>query len=125
MVQGLRKLPEVHLANPPRMADFAYWSVACGLDGFEAAYLLNRQRAIDVILEHDSLAQAVRVLVAREWRGTAQELFDELGPLPGIKSTRALSDGLRRLGPLLRTVGINIWHEPRTATRRGIAIVRQ
>ena len=38
LVQGVRMLPETHLAHPPRMADFAHWAVACGLDTFEAAY---------------------------------------------------------------------------------------
>ena len=41
-VHGVRRLPETHLAHPPRMADFAVWSVACGLDGFEGAYQANR-----------------------------------------------------------------------------------
>jgi hypothetical protein len=60
LVQGVRMLPETRLTNPPRMADFARWAVACGLATFEAAYATNRQNAISVILEHDPLAQAVR-----------------------------------------------------------------
>ena len=38
LVQGLRMLPETRLVDPPRMADYAHWAVACGLDTFEAAY---------------------------------------------------------------------------------------
>ena len=41
LVHGVRMLPETHLAHPPRMADFAHWAVACGLDTFEAAYRAN------------------------------------------------------------------------------------
>ena len=37
IVQGLRALPGVKLVNPPRMADWAHWSVACGLDGFRGS----------------------------------------------------------------------------------------
>ena len=37
-VTGVRQLPDTHLADLPRMADFATWAVACGLDAFEAAY---------------------------------------------------------------------------------------
>ena len=37
LVVGKRNLPEINLANPPRMAEFATWAGACGLDGFEAA----------------------------------------------------------------------------------------
>jgi hypothetical protein len=125
LVIGIRQLPDTHLANPPRMADFAHWAVACGLVDFEAAYASNRQNAISVILEHDPLAQALQVLVVREWRGTAQELLDELGPATKIKSTKAISDQLRRLAPLLRTVGLNMTHEQRTAQRREIRIIRQ
>src|SRR4029077_8716043 len=36
LVVGVRQLPDTHLANPPRMADFATWCAACGLSGFEA-----------------------------------------------------------------------------------------
>ena len=35
LVTGIRQLPDTHLASLPRMADFATWAVACGLDDFE------------------------------------------------------------------------------------------
>ena len=124
LVIGIRQLPDTHLTNPPRMADFATWAVACGLDGFEAAYAANRQAAIDVILEHDPLAQAVRALVKNEWAGTATELLDLLGPSIKITNAKALSDQLTRLAPMLRTVGLDIKHK-RKADRRGIRIIRQ
>jgi hypothetical protein len=64
-------------------------------------------------------------LVTREWKGTAQELLDALGPATKIDNTKVISDELRRLAPLLRTIGLNITHERRTAERREIRIVRQ
>ncbi len=124
LVMGIRQLPDTHLANPPRMADFATWAVACGLDGFEAAYAANRQAAIDVILEHDVLARAVRAFVQQEWAGTASELLDVLGPTIKITNAKVLSDELARFAPMLRTVGLDIRHQ-RKADRRGITIIRQ
>jgi len=38
LAAGVRRLPETRLLNPPRMADFATWTVACGVEGLEAAY---------------------------------------------------------------------------------------
>jgi hypothetical protein len=124
LVIGIKQLPHTHLANAPRMVDFATWAVACGLDEFEKAYAANRQAAIDVILEHDVLARAVQALVKSEWAGTATELLDLLGPTIKITNPKVLSDELGRLAPMLRTVGLDIKHQ-RTADRRGIRIVRQ
>jgi hypothetical protein len=108
------------------MADFAVWSTACGLDEFEAAYAANRQAAVDVALDHDVLARAVRALVAQRhaWEGTASELLDLLGPAIRITNPKVLSDELARLAPMLRTVGIEL-RSNRTKTRRGITIKQQ
>ena len=124
MVTGLARRPQTKLVNPPRMADFAHWAVACGVDGFETAYAANRQNAINVLLSHDPVAKAVRALLARrkKWEGQMQNLLDIVGPTTGVKSTRKLSDDLRRLAPMLRTVGIRIVHEQRTAERRSLRI---
>ena len=126
LVTGVRQLPETHLVSLPRMADFATWSVACGLDTFEAAYARNRQNAIDVILEHDILAQSVKALVTAkgEWQGTAMELLDQIGPTGRVTVPKVLSDQLRRLAPMLRSHGIGVEYESRTADRRGIRIFR-
>ena len=43
MVRGIEMLPTTRVANPPRMADFTHWAVACGVEGFETAYAANRQ----------------------------------------------------------------------------------
>jgi hypothetical protein len=124
LVVGLRQRPDTRLANPPRMADFALWATACGLDRFEAAYAANRQAAITTLLAHDLLAQALRALVKREWEGTASELLVQLGDAVHIANPRALSDALRRLAPMLLTVGLDIQFD-RVSERRGIRIIRQ
>jgi hypothetical protein len=123
LVIGIRQLPDTRLADPPRMADFATWAVACGLDDFETAYRANRQAAIDVVLDHDALARAVRAFVQQEWTGTATELLDLLGPSVKITNAKTLSDELTRLAPMLRTVGLDIKYQ-RKADRRGIRIIR-
>jgi hypothetical protein len=105
LVTGLRQLPNTHLTRLPRMADFATWAVACGLDGFEQVYAANRQAAIDVAMEHDVLARAVRALMveSHEWEGTASELLDLLGGVSQIPNAKVLSDELNRLAPMLRS----------------------
>jgi hypothetical protein len=99
---------------------------SCGLDTFEAAYARNRQNAIDVILEHDILAQSVKALVTAkgEWQGTAMELLDQIGSTARITVPKVLSDQLRRLAPMLRSHGLGVEYESRTADRRGIRIFR-
>ena len=97
LVVGVRQLPDTHLSNAPRMADFATWCVACGLDGFEEAYARNRQNAIDVMLEHDLLALALKAFMAtrREWRGAAWQLLKEIGPVARVTRPQDLASWLR------------------------------
>jgi hypothetical protein len=126
LVTGVRQFPEIHLVNPPRMADFATFAVACGLDTFEVEYARNRQNATDVILDQDVLAQSVKALLAEngEWRGTAMELLTQIGPAARITLPKVLSERLSRLAPALRSHGIYVSYEPRTANRREITIAR-
>jgi hypothetical protein len=60
VVRGLQKLPQIHLQNPPRMADFALWATGT----FMRAYETNRQAAIDDIIEADPVATLVREIMA-------------------------------------------------------------
>jgi len=124
MARGIDKLPTTKLVNPPRMADFAEWGVACGIEDFETIYAANRREAISVMLEHDPLAREVRTLMTRrsQWRGTAQDLLDAVGFAAGVNSTQAISDWLRRLAPALRMVGLHIVYEPRKKDRRPFRI---
>lgn len=126
LVRGINKLPTTQLVNPPRMADFAEWGVACGIEDFEEIYAANRREAISVMLEHDPLAREVRTLMTRrgQWRGTAQDLLNAVGSAAGVNSTQAISDWLRRLAPALRTVGLHIVYEQRKKDQRPFRIER-
>jgi hypothetical protein len=126
LATGVRRLSETELADLPRMADFSVWCAACGLDGFAAAYARNRAATIDVILEHDPLAQSIEAFMAtrKTWQGTAGGLLEELGPSARCTSPRKLADGLRRLAPALRTHNIIVIEEKREAGRRPISITR-
>jgi hypothetical protein len=123
MVRGLEMLPVTKLISLPRMADFATWAVACGVENFEQTYAANRQNAINVMLSHDPVAKAVRAAVAKEsFAGTMEDLLDIVGPTTGIRSTKKLSDELRRLIPALQTVGVHVIFEQRTAEHRPFRI---
>jgi hypothetical protein len=124
MVRGLEMLPVTRLVSPPRMADFAHWATACGVDRFEEAYARNRRDAINVMLSHDPVAKAIRALMAnrKRWSGIMEGLLGHVGPATGIESTKKLSDDLRRLAPMLRSVGVFIVYEQRTAEQRGLRI---
>jgi hypothetical protein len=121
--EGLRRLSETHLPNPPRMADFALWATACETrlwpaGTFWSAYFGNRDDAADTLIDADPVALAIRNLTATqtEWRGTASELLGALSEIVGETrraktwpdSPRALSGRLRRAATVLRTIGIRI-----------------
>jgi hypothetical protein len=123
LARGLEMLPVTRLVSMPRMADFAHWAVACGIGGFEAAYAANRQNAINVMLSHDPLAKAVRALVAKKpFAGIMEDLLDVVGPTAEIRQTKKLSNELRRLAAPLRTVGVHIIFEQRTAEHRSFRV---
>jgi hypothetical protein len=127
MVRGLDALPTTVLVDPPRLADFTQFATACGIQDFEAAYAANRDAAIHVILAHDPLAKAIRgILLGRRkrWTGIMEDLLDVVGPTSGIKSTKKLSDDLRRLAPMLRAVEIQITYGKRTGEERPLQIER-
>src|SRR5262249_41567881 len=93
---GLRELPKVRLARLPRMADFANWAPACETamwkpGTFASAYGSNRAEAVNTVLEADSVATALRSLMASrtEWTGTATELLSALSNLTGEAERRS------------------------------------
>jgi hypothetical protein len=126
LVIGIRQLPDTHLDDLPRMADFALWATACGLADFPQAYAANRQAAIGTVLEHSELAQAIQALMAkrREWEGTASNLLDQLGGVSRITNAKVLSDEVLRLAPMLRIIGIDV-RRTRSNIKRKITITRQ
>ena len=82
MVEGLKRLPETRLPKLPRMADFALWATACETalwpaGTFWSAYCGNRDEAVEVVIEADPVATAVRAFMSAqtEWKGTASNLL--------------------------------------------------
>jgi hypothetical protein len=120
------------------MADFALWATACEAalwkpGTFGRAYGDNRAALDEVTIEGDTVATAVRSLMAERtsWNGIAQELLPALAALGGEAATRAkswpatpraLSGRLRRVAPNLRRVGINIIFGARESSQRPITI---
>jgi hypothetical protein len=126
VVEGLRRLPDTHLPQLPRMADFALWATACETalwpaGTFWSAYCGNRNEVVEGVIDADTVASAVRTVMAErtEWTGTASDL---LGALTEVgeriaksktwpDSPRALSGRLRRAATFLRKVGIEVAFE--------------
>ena len=119
----LKNLPNVRLADSPRMADFAKFVTAAEpalgwSDGaFMDVYIRNRDLGREIVLESDSVAQAILNWNLNSWFGTATELLVELEghTLPNVvrspywpKSASALSNKLNRLLPALREKGFDI-----------------
>jgi hypothetical protein len=118
---ALRNLGSVKLCRLPRMADFAVWVAAAepalGWEPgtFLRVYAENSEAANDLPLE-TPVADAIRRLVL-PWAGTATQLLAELDSVVDERtrrlkswpaSGRLLSNGLRRLVPNLRKVGVSI-----------------
>ena len=125
VVGALKCLSEVELDCVPRMADFALWVVAAEKSlgwepgSFMEAYEANRAGAVELSIENDPVATAVRAFVESvgDWNGSATDLLAELAhhvsdkirdskiwpPVPSALGVR-----LRRAAPGLRQVGIEI-----------------
>jgi hypothetical protein len=133
---GLSKLPDTHLQQLPRMADFALWAAACETafwpaDTFARAYQANRRAAIEDLIDVDPVAARIRQIMTNRsrWTGNASDLLRAGADLadPGLpsgaaawpKTPRALAGRLRRAQPFLRALGIVVTftREGRTGTR--------
>lgn len=126
VVCALRRLPDVRLARPPRMADFATW--VCAAEpalgwpegSFLNAYQRNRAESNSLALETSSLFRPIiRLLEDGPWEGTATELMsavrnlqltgmalEDVGPVP--EKLHAFSQAFHRLAPNLRQAGVNV-----------------
>jgi hypothetical protein len=122
---GLRNQGSVKLPTLPRMADFAIWVVACEPalpwppGSFMEAYMGNRAEAVELSLEADVVAVAVRTHMAdkNEWSGTPKALYEALEnhvseatqkSKAWPKAPNWLSNRLKRAATFLRKVGIEI-----------------
>jgi hypothetical protein len=84
---ALRHLPTTQLDSYERMTDFALWVAAAepglGWDPgtFAAAYRANREGAVELTVENDPVACALRAMVEKRkepFEGSASELLPEL-----------------------------------------------
>jgi hypothetical protein len=122
---ALRNRHKVNLPTHPRMADFAVWVTAAesGLgwppDSFLEAYKGNQKEAVELSLEADVVAVAVRALMAERdrWEGKPSELYEALKPhVPEDtlkskawpKAPNILTSCLKRASTGLQKVGIKI-----------------
>ena len=85
VAHGLFSLPTTSMNRLPRMADFAIWIKACeealwqaGM--FMGAYEANRDDAVDVVLDSDVVATALRQHIKEQhtFKGTATQLLGVL-----------------------------------------------
>lgn len=117
----LGKLPEVHIAKPPRLADFAHLGEAMmqakGAEPgiFMTLYNANREHAALRSLDASPVAQAVMSLIDQRgwWEGTYKALLDALASYrpdseAWPRSARGLADALRRSAPSLRLAGYSV-----------------
>jgi len=116
----LKTLPDVDLAERPRMADFA--RVLAAVDAVQGwatlgTYRATARDAVADVLEGDAFAQAVVALVDSAYPAelclTAQQILDQVDAPEKVPkrwprdATRA-GGQLRRLAPVLRTIGIEV-----------------
>ena len=113
----LRVLPNVHLARKSRMADFN--NVLAAVDqvlGTSAlsAYLDQRERVAEDVMESDPAAQLLREAVEEQGTlsGTAGQLRAELAPTPALagwpRTDKAMGGMIRRCKVALEQVGIRV-----------------
>jgi hypothetical protein len=141
---GLRELPNVKLARPPRLDDFAHFAVACERgagepEAFLNAFQRNYETTDSTALEANPAAQVLlRVFDSQDpigrWKCTASELLQlleenaterESRSLAWPKSPRSLSNELRRLTPQLERAGLRIhWGRAGKERKRIIEITR-
>lgn len=139
---AIRRLPEVQLEDPPRMADFARFVVAAepalpwapGL--FLRLYAEARSESASQAIENEDV---IRVLVEwfeaggrEEWEGSASQLLDELSARAGEELTKRktwpesvqkLTAIRKRLEPALREAeGIEIAEVRRAKGKRALCV---
>lgn len=128
LAEVLRVLPNIHLDELPRMADFA--KVLAAVDEIEgtsalATYVAQSERIATEVVEGDPLAEAVRGFAHKEgeWSGTAGELLKAIkAPDPAPRdwptNAKSLAAGIRRCAPALRTVGVGVDYDSTGRRRR-------
>ncbi|MEF9913300.1 MULTISPECIES: ATP-binding protein [unclassified Streptomyces] len=124
----LAVLPSIRLATMPRMADFA--RVLAAVDQVMEwntldDYLAASANVAGDALEGDQFGSAVAALVeqAGTWTGTAAQLLEQAQPPGGVRPQNWPKDATRaggkvkRLAPLLRSIGITVDDTQRSRDR--------
>lgn len=107
----LEKLPEVHLAEKPRMADFAEVlaavDLATGANGLEH-YARSQETVSEEIVATDKFLSAISAQITERWEGTGKDLYALL-PRPVDDKfwpeQRGVSGKLKKVAPDLRKAG--------------------
>jgi putative DNA primase/helicase len=129
---GLRRLPDIKIEKPPRMADFAEWGEACSAGfGWEpgeflSAYRENMREVVAGAADASPLVPVIETLLGlfggygpEGFDGTAHELLaklrqqcpDAVQRAPWFPKTNAqMGARLRRDAPLLKSRGIEVAH---------------
>jgi len=123
---AMRRLPEIHLEDAPRMADAARWITAAEpalpieSGAFLRAYESNRDSAADAALDSHKVGIAVVKLMANsnDWLGNSAQLLDavaigcaseqERQRAGWPKTAKALNYELRRVAPVLESRGLKV-----------------
>lgn len=123
VVLTLQALPQVSLAEKPRMADFAEVlaaiDLATGSDGL-SYYMAAQEAVADEIVATDTFIVELTSKIRVPWRGTTKELYPLLTKPEGEKywpAARGLAGKLKRIAPDLRKAGWaidQVREDPRT-----------
>lgn len=120
LAEVLKVLPDVHLTERPRMADFA--RVLAAVDQVRGwstleSYHATARAAVSDVIDGDPFAQAVIAMVDKAGPGgltlTAGELLEQVPtpeklPRSWPKDPTRAGGRLKRLAPALRTIGIEV-----------------
>ncbi len=138
--QTLARLPHVKLSEPPRMKDYALFSVAAeqalGLkDGtFMEAFEDSRELVRQGVIESSPVGEAILSFMRDRlvWKGTASELLKELENHTDDATYRSryfpkaanhLSQKLNRLKPDLQALGVDVRDAVRSSSKETRSIV--
>jgi hypothetical protein len=121
--QAFATVNTIELEDKPRMADFAVWGAAAApalgwkAQEFLEAYRDNREAANELSLEASPIKPFISHKADMAFKGTAQQLLDDLNLLASEpikrqkswpKNGRSLSNALRRIAPNLRAINIDV-----------------
>ncbi|MFI6512134.1 ATP-binding protein [Streptosporangium sp. NPDC050855] len=127
LAKVLDRLPSIHLDRMPRMADFA--CVLAAIDAIQGwstleTYITSADNVAADALEGDPFGSAVVAFIQQQsqWTGTAGQLLEQVPPPDGYhpkwpKDATRAGGQLKRLAPILRSVGITFDDTARSSDR--------